>query len=365
MKVKIRIFGIGLLIVLTLGCAVPEVERMETARTVEDGYRSYNELIERLSRTPMIANSNPYYKPLGRGIRADWAGNYLEAENAFRDAINNPSYWQTEYAAPHKPMWILIFHAYLANALYKQGKIDEAIKTYGVAEPSFPGLISRAQPGSADEHGWKIFAAYHCKAYAEALERSGANNQALEIYRKSFKYGANEVQANITRLERVIAERSQILQASIERGAKAEQNGQWDEALKNYTEALSLSVSISGSKNINHPLVQKTVTVARKIEPAPAIPEEARRHAVFASVAVKESKDPGGYEKAIEESLQAVCLAPWWGDLYVNTALIMEQMGRYDDACKFLNTYLMITPNAPDAQQVKTKIYELEFKAKK
>jgi hypothetical protein len=53
---------------------------VERADTSDKGYRAYNELIENVSRTPLIHNSNPYYKLFGQGIRAEWSGNYKNAE---------------------------------------------------------------------------------------------------------------------------------------------------------------------------------------------------------------------------------------------------------------------------------------------
>ena len=365
MKISGRLLGMALLVLMAWGCAVPEVEKMKAAPGLDESYRAWNELIERLSRTPMIYQSNPYYKLLGKGIRADWAGNYREAEEAFREGMENPAYFQTQYAAQHRPMWILNFQAYLANALFRQGKIDEAIQNYGMTEPSFPSLISRSSPGSDDEKGWKIFAAYHCKYYGQALEKSGDIKQAMGIYRKSFRYGASEVSAEITRLEGMEASRAQGLQESLRQAERAEQNGQLPEALTHYRAALSASALLSGTKSIDPQITQKTIAVARKLDPPPAIPEDARRHAAFASLAVKEAKDPSGYEKAIAEYLQAVCLAPWWADLYYNLAMVQEQRSYFREAAETFKLYLAASPQDPQAQLIQNKIYELEYKSEK
>ncbi len=365
MKISGRLFGVVLLLVMAWGCAVPEVEKMNAAPGIEEGYRAWNELIERLSRTPMIYQSNPYYKLLGKGIRADWAANYQEAEEAFREGMVNPAYFQTEYAAPHRPDWILIFQAYMANALFRQGKNEEAIQNYSAAEPFFSVRIKRSAPGSDDEKGWKIFAAYHCKYYGQALEKSGDPKRALEIYRKSFRYGASEVSADISRLESMEASRAQGLQESLRQAERAEQNGQLPEALAHYRAALSASALLSGAKSIDPQISQKTIAVARKLDPPPAIPEEARRHSAFASLAVKEAKDPSGYEKAVAEYLQAVCLAPWWADLYYNLAMVQEQRSHFREAAETFKLYLAASPHDPQAQVIQNKIYELEYKSEK
>jgi tetratricopeptide (TPR) repeat protein len=365
MKISGRLLGVVLLLLMAWGCTVPEIENLKAASGTEEGYRAWNELIETLSRIPSAYRSNPYYTLLGKGIRADWAGNYREAEEAFREGMVNPAYFQTEYALPHRPEWILIFQAYLANALFRQGKIEEAIQNYSVTEPTFGSMISRRRPGSDDEKGWKIFAAYHCKYYGQALEKSGDTKRAMEIYRKSFRYGASEVSSDITRLEGMEASRAQSLQEFLRQAERAEQNGQLPEALTHYRAALSASALLSGTRSINPQISQKTIAVARKLDPPPAIPEEARRHAAFASLAVKEAKDPSGYEKAVAEYLQAVCLAPWWADLYYNLGMVQEQRSHFREAAETFKLYLVASPQDPQAQVIKNKIYELEYKAEK
>jgi len=365
MKISGKLFGVVLLLVTAWGCAVPEIEKFNAATGIEEGYRAWNEIAETLSRIPSAYRSNPFFTPLGKGIRADWAGNYREAEDAFREGMVNPAYFQTQYAAPHRPEWILIFQAYLADALFRQGKIEEAIQNYSVTEPTFGSMISRRRPGSDDEKGWKIFAAYHCKYYGQALEKSGDTKRAMEIYRKSFRYGASEVSSDITRLEGMEASRAQSLQEFLRQAERAEQNGQLPEALTHYRAALSASALLSGTRSIDPQISQKTIAVARKLDPPPAIPEEARRHAAFASLAVKEAKDQSGYEKAIAEYLEAVCLAPWWADLYYNLAMVQEQRSHFREAAETFKLYLAASPQDPQAQVIQNKIYELEYKAEK
>jgi regulator of sirC expression with transglutaminase-like and TPR domain len=48
---------------------------------------------------------------------------------------------------------------------------------------------------------------------------------------------------------------------------------------------------------------------------------------------------------------------------YVNTALVFEQLGNYQAAFDFLKIYFVAAPDTPDREQMKTKLYELEFKA--
>jgi tetratricopeptide (TPR) repeat protein len=359
MKVSLASWALAVI----LGCATPELQKVERADTSDNGYRAYNELIEYLSRVPTIYNSNPYYKPVGRGIRAEWAGNYEKAAEAFREGLSNPSYWQTEYAAKAKTTWIPLFHAFLGHALFHQGKTEEAYQNYSIAEPSFEGLMQQI-PHDRYEKGTKLFYAYHYKVYGQILEQRGETRSALRMYQKSLSLGAGEAQSNIVRLEEAAMSQSKTLKESLQQAETAEQQGQLQEALKHYTAALASSLLLSEPRRIDFQLAQRTIAIARRIEPPPAIPEGARRHAVYAQTAIKEAKDQRDYEKAIEEYLKAICFSPWWADLYVNAALTCEQMKRYREAHNFLAFYLSLAPEAPDAEQIRAKLYQLESKAK-
>jgi tetratricopeptide (TPR) repeat protein len=108
-------------------------------------------------------------------------------------------------------------------------------------------------------------------------------------------------------------------------------------------------------------VLSKIIELAKNFDPPPAIPEGARKHAVWGETAAKNALNNRDFGRVIDEYQKAIRLAPWWTDLYINTALIMEQVGRTDDAAKYLKLYLVAASNAPDAKQVQTKIYELEY----
>ena len=136
------------------------------------------------------------------------------------------------------------------------------------------------------------------------------------------------------------------------------------EALERYRRALKISADIYSGKSIDFSVARQSIEVVKKLDPPPAIPEEVRKLAVFAQTATKQAKDEKGYDRAIDEYIKAITLAPWWADMYVNLALLQEQTGRFPEAIESLKLYLLASPSAPDAQTVQTKIYELEFKMK-
>ena len=55
---------------------------------------------------------------------------------------------------------------------------------------------------------------------------------------------------------------------------------------------------------------------------------------------------------------------PLGSDLYFNTSLLLEEWGEFGWAKNFLEMYLEAAPAAPDADKIRTKIIEYEYKEK-
>ena len=109
-------------------------------------------------------------------------------------------------------------------------------------------------------------------------------------------------------------------------------------------------------------LREKIIKLATSIKPAPAIPEEARRHFVKAVTLQKEAKDIKGYEPAIAAYNQALLIAPWWPEAYFNLSVALESSGRFDEATSSLKLYIATGPNTADTRAAQDKIYALEAK---
>jgi ankyrin repeat protein len=95
------------------------------------------------------------------------------------------------------------------------------------------------------------------------------------------------------------------------------------------------------------------------------VSDEARRYFDRGLAAVEKAKAPVDYEAAIEEFEQAARLAPDWPEVYYNLGLIQEKAEKYGDAVKNLRQYLMLVPDASDAESVKSLINKLEYMAEK
>jgi len=112
-------------------------------------------------------------------------------------------------------------------------------------------------------------------------------------------------------------------------------------------------------------LREKIIKLAQSIKPAPAIPEEARRHFVKAVTLQKEAKGPKDYGLAIAEYRQALLLAPWWPEAMFNLGVALEATGQYDEAKRAWTQYLLTQPSEANARQAQDKIYGLEAKEEK
>lgn len=135
---------------------------------------------------------------------------------------------------------------------------------------------------------------------------------------------------------------------------EAEKSGHYRKAFQLYQKAPRRDSDITG----------RIISLYHKLDPAPVISEEARKHAVFAATATRVAKDNHGYDQAIKEAYSVMRSAPWWADPYINLALLLEKRGRFVEAHVALGLYLLASPNAADANTVKTKLYELEYQAK-
>jgi tetratricopeptide (TPR) repeat protein len=140
----------------------------------------------------------------------------------------------------------------------------------------------------------------------------------------------------------------------VAKAEEAERSDRVREALDLYREALK-----HGTWEIS--IAKKVIELAKSLDPPPAIPEEARKHAAYGATAARIAKDDEGLDNAIVEYTKALTMAPWWTDLHVNTALLLEQRKRYQEAIWVLSLYLDADADAKDKDQIKNKLHELEY----
>lgn len=149
----------------------------------------------------------------------------------------------------------------------------------------------------------------------------------------------------------------------IDQGKSFESNGQLRKALEIYKSCLS-QIEQWSVQDIK--LRGYIINLVHRVDPPPAIPEEARKHAAYGDAAIKSVTydNKKGLDDAIKEYGEAIIFVPWWADIYLNLGFVYEQKGEYNRAIESFKLFLLAAPNDPQAQAVQKKIYELEYKAK-
>ncbi|MGB5014641.1 MAG: hypothetical protein WBO68_11505, partial [Pyrinomonadaceae bacterium] len=95
------------------------------------------------------------------------------------------------------------------------------------------------------------------------------------------------------------------------------------------------------------------------------ISNEARRHFDRGMAAVETAKSPEDLSVAITEFKQATVLAPDWADAFFNLGKVQEAAEKYTDAIGSFRKYLQLSPESPDAGEVRSLINKISFKREK
>lgn len=142
-------------------------------------------------------------------------------------------------------------------------------------------------------------------------------------------------------------------------GQAAEQAGRLRDALKYYQAALQ---SAAEGTSTDLRLKEKIISLVQKLSPPPAVPEEAERYMARGRAAFKAAKNPSDYEEAVTEFKRAARAAPWLAEVYYNLGVTLDKVGRYDEAIRNLKLYLLAAPNAPDTKEVRSLVFEIEYR---
>jgi hypothetical protein len=87
-------------------------------------------------------------------------------------------------------------------------------------------------------------------------------------------------------------------------------------------------------------LRERIIQTARQLDPAPAIPQEARDYFIRGSTIAKVATDAAGQKLAVDNFEKALRVAPWWGDAWYNLAVAQELAGDLDSATASLRLYI-------------------------
>lgn len=122
-----------------------------------------------------------------------------------------------------------------------------------------------------------------------------------------------------------------------------------------------LTIQLQQAPNDNA-LREKIIKLGAEINPAPAIPEEAKRRMVRGAAAFKSATSAEGYQDAAKEYEQAILAAPWYGDAYYNLGVAQDKAGNFKAALRSLKLALL---TSPDSEEMKALIYEVEYRDEK
>lgn len=106
------------------------------------------------------------------------------------------------------------------------------------------------------------------------------------------------------------------------------------------------------------------IKLASELKPAPAIPEEARKHFIEGTAIVKAAKNPAQQSLAAQSFTEALKIAPWWADAYYNLGAAQELAEKYNEAEQAFNFYLLSNPSEKEKREVQDRIYALSAKRK-
>jgi tetratricopeptide (TPR) repeat protein len=130
-------------------------------------------------------------------------------------------------------------------------------------------------------------------------------------------------------------------------------------------ETLAQYVSALQKNPNDYSLREKIIRHVQTMKPAPAMPEEARRHLVRGKAAFKGAKEARDFQDAADEFNKALLYAPWLAEGYYNLGVIQDKAGLHAEAMQNLKFYLLAAPKASDAEKVKELIYEIEYRKEK
>jgi hypothetical protein len=104
----------------------------------------------------------------------------------------------------------------------------------------------------------------------------------------------------------------------------------------------------------------KIIAMAQTMKPAPAIPEEARRHYVLGKTFFEGAKKPEDFNDAIAEFKSALLLAPWWPEANRDYALTLEAAEHFDEAAAYVKLYMATNPGDERLRAAQDELYKIE-----
>jgi tetratricopeptide (TPR) repeat protein len=115
----------------------------------------------------------------------------------------------------------------------------------------------------------------------------------------------------------------------------------------------------------DYALREKIIKHVQGMRPAPKTPEEVDELVGQAKYVFKHAKTQEDYLGAVDAYKKIVNITPWVGDYYFNLGVAQEQAGQPRDAINSFKLYLLASPDAKDAREVRERIGGLKYAAEK
>ena len=109
-------------------------------------------------------------------------------------------------------------------------------------------------------------------------------------------------------------------------------------------------------------LLEKMITLVSEMTPSPSIPDEALALYRKGSAFQAKAKTPASFEIAVDAYDQALRIVPWWADAYYSRALAEGEAGRFTDAARDFQLYLLSNPPAQAADEARARLLQMKTK---
>lgn len=188
---------------------------------------------------------------------------------------------------------------------------------------------------------------------ATAHAKQGNFKQAVAIYSAipEEKLSTNNIPLWTDRTALLVAFAPYVSARRADAGTLQSQ-GRDQEALGVLGDALMVADEAQGKE-----LFKMMAEILRAEPQLARVPEEARKYTLRGEMMAEEGK----IKEAAEQFRLALNIAPYIAKLHFKTAIIYGELQRYSQATRYMKTYLLLAPEAPNARAAQDQIYKWEF----
>ncbi len=195
----------------------------------------------------------------------------------------------------------------------------------------------------------KIDSNYVKLLIATVYAKKADYNRAFKIFKEVNK---KELPITTKNLKDFYEATEPYIQEIEKQAINYERTGNISKALKIYGEIIDIVTEDKASWIRNR--VSRFITLNPSIV---ELTDTARQYFLNSEVLFNTAK----YEEALQELEKARSHSPFNPQIYFNSALVCEKMGDYNKAIKYMEIFLQLLPQHPQAQAIKDQIYKWKF----